>query len=761
MKLKRILSTSIVLGVMLLVSSIGVTVAETSTAQTLTIGFIGASSGSQMDRDMQLYQAAVLAAEEINAGSDDDVAGISGPSSTRYDLNVTYYKADTSGDAITAVSDAENDNAVAILGPHESDLAQSIVDDGRPDVPILLGAADSPKATHVFRLAANYDDWAKAAANYLVDERKFTRIAVDVANTDTALNGIKTFKSAVSSSLIVADLQHSADKQDFSSDAKTIRDSQAQALFVWTLNAPMLSLLDALKTNGWSGVIVYAGLDSSFLAVANNDQANGLIGPAAWASNAYDSASQKFVADYTTRWGSAPSDAAAVYYDAVYLLASAITSAGDSPSSIASKLSSVDYTGVAGIYENGTTHSLLMVQVQPDNSLMEAARYEGTVCTTCPDTWWTDTTDKTVNKSATFTLGLIATLDGPSETTGTQIEDAARLAIREINDAGGVIGKDGIRYTLNLRTYSVTTADDAKTAYAQALTDGASVVLGPDFNSQIIPNLQDPAASKVVQMVSATDSQISTDEPSNYVLQLRSTDNSMIKVIGNYLMNVRGMTRFASVAVRTDYGLNAVETFADQVAADDNSQLVLRLEHDVDETDFAPLAENIASSSAEAVVVWSTQPAATALLSELQKLNWKGVMVYGYPSVDFMTNAASSSVEVLGPVNWWPTAHDWVSQDFDARFKARYNQTPIAQTAAYYDAVYLIGHAIQSSGAKPANIQSWINSQESFTGIQGQYSPDTYGDGELTQSVLILGTSNSQVTELARYNGTTCLVGCN
>ena len=43
MKLKRIIMTSLVLGIVLLVSSIGVTVAETSTAQTLTIGFIGAS----------------------------------------------------------------------------------------------------------------------------------------------------------------------------------------------------------------------------------------------------------------------------------------------------------------------------------------------------------------------------------------------------------------------------------------------------------------------------------------------------------------------------------------------------------------------------------------------------------------------------------------------------------------------------------------------------------------------------------------------
>jgi len=753
MNRKPILLISLVLA--LLVGSVSFAAAQSS-AETLSIAFIGASEGSQASQqDLGLYQAALLAAETIN----DD--GLTDQDKNRYNLEITYYEADTANDVLAALNDAVDDGAIAALGPHDPELADAIVDDGTPDIPIILGAPDSPTGTNVFRAAATYGAWAAVSADYLVNEHFLDDIAVITVNTDTALDAAATFTQTAGSGNIVIELTHDADENDLTADARAIRDADADAVFAWTLDDQMTSLLGELDRLGWDGVIVYAGLDATFIEEAGADLAAGLIGPNAWSTAAYDNDSENFVADYTTRWNSTPADASATYYDAVYLIAEAIEADSKSSSAIANKLrGSSEYAGVQGDYSASQTDTLRLVQVLNDGALVEAARYDGAECANCPDLWWPDTTAEDANSTETFNIGLITTLDGPNQALGDSVEQAARLAIREINEAGGILGANNVRYTLNLRTYSATTGEDAQLAFDTAVEDGAQLVLGPDYNAQVLQNLNAADNASVIQLVSATNPQISATESENAVFQLRATDTAMVNAVADYLLGVRQLTRYATVAVRTDYGLDAIDAFVDQVSASDDGQIVLRLEHNVDDTDYDSLAAQIAGSNAEAVAVWTTQPAARSLLAELSALNWDGTFVYGYLTSDFADSIAPTTLEVLGPVNWWTTAQDWAGQTFAANYTERYNEAPSSQSAAYYDAIYLISQAIDSVGSDPDNIQNWLLNKDSFSGVQGEYQPETYEGGELSRSVYIVGIDGEVVTEAARYEGDTCIVHC-
>ena len=84
---------------------------------------------------------------------------------------------------------------------------------------------------------------------------------------------IKEFKSKAKDSNIVTTLTHAADATDFAQTARTIRDSKADAVFAWTYDAQMQSLLKALTEVGWKGEIVYQGLDSEFVQKAGAAQA--------------------------------------------------------------------------------------------------------------------------------------------------------------------------------------------------------------------------------------------------------------------------------------------------------------------------------------------------------------------------------------------------------------------------------------------------------------------------------------------------------
>lgn len=752
---KRNLIFSLLLALLIALAT-GSVLAQTRTTETVIIGFIGYANGAQAARDNQLYQAAVLAAEQINAGNDDDIPGIDGPNNRRYELSILYYAADTADEVQDALNDAVNDGAVAVIGLHDRRFTQAVVDGGTPQVAVLSAAPDGRTGTRVYRLAADYDAWARAAADYLTNERRFSRVAAVTVDTSASTQAATTFKRALRSGVLVADLVSPADEDDFLSDARAIRDARVEAVLAWVLPAQMPALLDALEAVGWSGTVIYAGSDASVEIVSGRAEIIRLTG---WSAAAYDATSEAFVLDYLARWGGDVPDSSAAYYDAVYLLANALSRAGTTPSSLANQLSSASATGgVQGTYSRAQTDAVMLVQVA-DDAQTEVGRYASNTCINCLDTWWADTTTSSASSRQTFNIGLIATSSGVATASGQHIEQAARLAIREINDAGGVL-RSSTRYTLNLTVYDATTTSEASTAFQQAVSDGMQIIIGPDYNAHILPNLNAASNAGVVQLVSATSPQITVNDANDIVFQLRATDETLAAAAATYLVEVRDLTRLVLVAARTDYGLDSARVFTDTVDASDDGEVVLRLEHEVDLGEYGALAERIVSSGAQAVAVWSPQPIASGLLTELDALGWDGLFMYGYLTPEFTAQITDVGVEVIGPVTWWASVEDWATQSFVSRYSARYASVPNPQSAAYYDAIYLIATALEKSGSTTSNLRSWLNGLSAFNGVQGPYSPNTYDTGELTRAVTLVRADAGAVHAVARYDGTTCRTGC-
>lgn len=755
MKGKRLLMITAAV-VLLLGGVIGFAGAQDDTTG-LVIAFIGAGTGSQAEHDQNVYQAAVLAAEQVNED------GLADDDGNRYSLSVRYYEADSADDVETARDDAQDAGAVAILMADSSDKLDALLDLGSLNLAVMTAQPDAPNKNNVFRITANQDDWAKALADYLVDQRHFTKIAIAAVDTESAQDGVKTFSRAAGNSNIALTLTHAADDEDFTSDARQIRDADADVVFAWTLDAQMESLLQALHEVGWDGTVVYQGLDADFITRVGAENAAGVIGTFGWTTGAYDSDSQAFAADYAARWDDAtPNDRAAAYFDAVNLIADAIRDNGKSRSSILNALKRErDYDGVQGIYDGAETNDLLLAQANSAGELVEVARYTDGDCANCAQIFLPDVTAEDANNREVVTLSLIGTIDGAAESIGQSAANGMELAIREINDNGGVMGPRDTRYTLSLTQYNATNASEMSDAFSSAVSAGSAAVLGPDYNGQILSNLSLAASNDVPQLVTATSSAVTDGNVDDYVFQLRADDVTLANAAAAYLLDERDLTNFATFAVRTDYGIDTVQAVAQTIANSDDGRVVLSLEHNVDETDYTAYAAQIADSNAEAVMVWTSQPAAKALLEALGEAGWNGVFVYGYLTPDMVTNlTVPDGIEVLSPVNWWDTATDWASQSFTERYTERYGVAPTPQSAAYYDAVYLVAKGIETVGSDAEDLQKWIAKQESFRGVQGLYDPKDYGDGAMSRSVTLVQVSVDGVQTLGRYEDGVCWANC-
>jgi ABC-type branched-subunit amino acid transport system substrate-binding protein len=224
--------------VIALLTSFAITSAQT-TAEPLLIAVIGADEGTQGMLDQQMLQGAQLAADDLL----EDDGAILGPDSARYRFEIVFYPASTAAEAVDAYEEAVQDGAVAILGPNVPAHLEAILDSDNPDIPILALNADDMTSNAVYQLAADPETMTEAVADYLQNERFLEDFAVVYANTATAQAGAADFIAAVDDDNVVLTLSHTADETDFANDARSIRQSGAGAVFIWTLDAPGARLL--------------------------------------------------------------------------------------------------------------------------------------------------------------------------------------------------------------------------------------------------------------------------------------------------------------------------------------------------------------------------------------------------------------------------------------------------------------------------------------------------------------------------------------
>lgn len=731
--MKHTLLTSLLLLALLIVSP---TFGQDTEARQIAI--IVASLGDDAENDRLAYQAALLAAEELRDSAD----GIEAADETRYTIDIRQYTAASADDAADAVDDALDDGADLIIAPIDASFRDAVVN-AAPDVTVIYYATDDTAPAVALKIAPSLRSQVLAAADYLTTIRAFTEIAVINADTTAADAGADAFVTEIGADALAIRLTHEADQSDFDSDARSIRDSGAEAVFIYTLETPGNALIDSLDEVGWDGLIVSMNPPAD---------ASGLLTPVIWTANADDRASREFVADYIARWDENPATESAAYYDAVYLAAQALR---ESEALTRTALTGAEYTGVQGVYVNGVPDTVRLVELT-ESAPVEAARYTAGTCETCSDIFVADITETDASREAVYTFALIADTDTDA---GRIIEQAAELAVREINDAGGVLGPQTVRYTLRLRTYSASTPTEAIQAFGQAVQDGAGAVLGGSLNGWILPAPFTADAAAVPYLVTATGLTSPTLATAQYILQARANDLTQARAAVTYAVNTLELTQFATIAARADYGLNAARAIKDAARAADDGEIVLSLEHAPDQTDLNNAAAQIGASDVEAVFAWTTPAALQDLLNQLGSLNWSGTVFYGYLSGDLSANLViPAGITVYGPTPWTRQTNDWATRAFDTAYQDLYSEAPSDLAAAYYDSVHLLRRAVEAVGPLPAGVATWLREDADFIGVQGVYTPAEYATGELTQSVRIVRVENGLLLPADRY--TACPVLC-
>ncbi len=141
-------------------------------------------------------------------------------------------------------------------------------------------------------------------------------------------------------------------------------------------------------------------------------------------------------------------------------------------------------------------------------------------------------------------VGLVE-LSGGGATVGTNFDNAVKLAVKEINAAGGLAGKK-IEYT----SYDTqTNASVAKALTQKAIDQNAYVVMGPVFSGSIVVSMQETRRAEVTNVVGGEAASI-TQQGNPYVFRTSFTQAAAMPKVAKYIKDTVKAKKVAVIYAR-------------------------------------------------------------------------------------------------------------------------------------------------------------------------------------------------------------------
>ena len=145
-------------------------------------------------------------------------------------------------------------------------------------------------------------------------------------------------------------------------------------------------------------------------------------------------------------------------------------------------------------------------------------------------------------------VGLVE-LSGVGATAGTNFDNGVKLAVKEINAAGGLAGRR-IDYT-SLDTQ--TNPGIAKALVQKAIDQNTYVVMGPVFSGSILVSMNETRRAELPNIIGGEAAAI-TQQGNPYVFRCSFTQAAAMPKVVRYIKNSLKANTVAVVYVNNDFG---------------------------------------------------------------------------------------------------------------------------------------------------------------------------------------------------------------
>lgn len=242
-------------------------------------------------------------------------------------------------------------------------------------------------------------------------------------------------------------------------------------------------------------------------------------------------------------------------------------------------------------------------------------------------------------------------LTGPGTTAGTNYDNGVKLAVAEINAAGGILGRQ-IKYT---PMDTQTNAGVAKSLAAKAIDDGAPLVMGPVYSGSILVSMAETRRAEIPNIIGGEAAAI-TQQGNPYVFRSSFTQASAMPKVVRYISEIVKAKSVALIYVNNDFGkggrdmvLKGLQAAGIQVLAD--------ISTDVGQVDFSAAVLKAKQVNADALFAYTNEEESARLLKEIRKQG------YNKPVIGETTLANDKVIELAGDAANGVVAHVGLTPD--------------------------------------------------------------------------------------------------
>ena len=337
-------------------------------------------------------------------------------------------------------------------------------------------------------------------------------------------------------------------------------------------------------------------------------------------------------------------------------------------------------------------------------------------------------------------IGVSGPFTGGSAPMGVSMRDGVKVAIKEINEKGGVLGRqleaverdDKAKNERGVQVAQELINKEKVVATVGFINTGVSLASQRFYQEAKIPVMNNVATGSIVTKQFA-------DQPENYIFRTSANDQIQTAMLVDEVVGKRKLTKVAILADSTNYGQLGREDL--EKALDKKGIKAVAIEkYNIKDVDMTAQLLKAKTAGAQAIITYGIGPELAQIANGMEKLNWKVPMFGSWTlsMANFIDNAGKNGEGALMPQTFIQEPNTPKRKSFiDAYIKA-YNppggRIPSPVSAAQgYDSIYILAAAIKQAGSTdgPKVKAALENLTEKVDGVVASYNkPFTKDDHE-------------------------------
>ena len=302
-------------------------------------------------------------------------------------------------------------------------------------------------------------------------------------------------------------------------------------------------------------------------------------------------------------------------------------------------------------------------------------------------------------------VGLSGPFTGGSSSMGVSMRDGVKLAVSEINAAGGVLGKqielverdDEAKNELGVQIAQELINKESVVATLGYINTGVALASQRFYQEAEIPVMNNVATGSVITKQFA-----GGDNKANYVFRTAANDTIQSRMIAEEAVKRQGFKKPAILADSTNYGQLGKTDLTNALQALGLAPVATE-KFNVGDTDMTAQLLRAKEAGADVILTYAIGPELAQIANGMAKLGWKVPMIGSrtLSMASFIDTAGANGDGAMMPQTFIQLPTTPKRKAFIEAYQKAYkiDRIPSPVSAAQgYDSVYLLAAAIKQAG---------------------------------------------------------------